>query len=257
MNKSKISKFRLYFTNFEYNKNRSYMDKKKKIVVLSGAGMSKESGLDTFRDSDGLWAGYNVEEVASIEGFHRNPKLVLDFYNLRRKELLKHSPNKGHQILADMENDNFEIAIITQNVDDYHEKAGSTNVLHLHGELMKARSINDDNTIYDIDPKASDINIGDLAPDGYQLRPHIVWFGESVPKYDEAIKIVASADIFVVIGTSLNVYPAAGLLAYVPKTTKIYLIDPKQVHSAYRQDIIHLEYGASEGLERLRDILQK
>lgn len=229
--------------------------KKRKLVVLSGAGMSKESGLDTFRDSDGLWAGYNVEEVASIEGFEANPKLVLDFYNMRRREALEHSPNEGHRILASMQ-DEFNVCVITQNVDDYHEQAGSNNVIHLHGELMKSRPINDPFTIYDIPRDNPDINLGDLDHNGIQLRPFIVWFGEAVPEYDKAAKETSKADIFLVIGTSLNVYPAAGLLGYVPRSTPIYIIDPKPVHSAYRSDIIHIQSGASKGMLKLRELLK-
>ncbi|MFA7141464.1 MAG: NAD-dependent deacylase, partial [Proteiniphilum sp.] len=189
---------------------------KKKLVVLTGAGMSAESGIATFRDSGGLWDRYPVEQVATPEGFAADPELVLNFYNTRRRELLKAAPNEGHKALAEMEKQ-FEVDIITQNIDNLHERAGSSRVLHLHGELMKARSTGDDSLIYDLDPANSDIRIGDLCEKGYQLRPHIVWFGEPVPMIQEAERITRQADIFVIIGTSMNVYPAAGLLMDVQK----------------------------------------
>lgn len=227
---------------------------KRKLVVLSGAGMSKESGLDTFRDADGLWAGYKVEDVASLEGFERNPQLVLDFYNRRRREAIEHKPNEGHYILAELEK-YFDITIITQNVDNYHEQAGSSNVIHLHGELMKSRPVNNPYKVYNISLDKLDINLGDVDDDGVQLRPFIVWFSEAVPEYDTAVKVVATADIFLVIGTSLNVYPAAGLLSYVPKQAPIYLIDPKSVYSPYRKDLKHIKKVGSDGLKELKDIL--
>lgn len=228
---------------------------KKKIVVLTGAGMSAESGISTFRDSGGLWENYRVEDVATPEGFAKNPKLVLDFYNQRRRELLRAQPNAGHIGLAEWEKD-FDVRIITQNVDNLHERAGSSHVIHLHGELMKSCSVRDLETPYDIDPEHPDLHIGDLAPDGQQLRPFIVWFGEAVPMIDPAIREVEDSDIFVVIGTSLNVYPAAGLLNYVRRGQPIYLIDPKEVQT-YRHDIVHLQCGASEGVRRLTEILHK
>ncbi len=228
---------------------------KKKIVVLTGAGMSAESGISTFRDSGGLWENYRVEDVATPEGFAKNPKLVLDFYNQRRRELLHAQPNAGHIGLAEWEKD-FDVRIITQNVDNLHERAGSSHVIHLHGELMKSCSVRDLETPYDIEPEHPDLHIGDLAPDGQQLRPFIVWFGEAVPMIDPAIREVEDSDIFVVIGTSLNVYPAAGLLNYVRRGQPIYLIDPKEVQT-YRHDIVHLQCGASEGVRRLTEILHK
>jgi len=227
---------------------------KKRLVILSGAGMSAESGISTFRDTNGLWNNYRVEEVATPEGFAKNPQLVLDFYNQRRKELLTVEPNPGHYGLADLEKD-FEVDIITQNVDNLHERAGSSRVLHLHGELMKSCSVRNPNKPYDIEPDHPEINVGDKDAHGDQLRPFIVWFGEAVPMIEPAIRIVESADIFVVIGTSLNVYPAAGLLNYVPKGKPIYLIDPNEVQT-HRHDIQFIKAGASEGVKRLRELLR-
>lgn len=196
---------------------------KKKIVVLTGAGISAESGLKTFRDANGLWEGHDVMEVASPQGFAKNPELVLDFYNQRRRQLKGVSPNAAHKALVLLEN-NYEINIITQNVDDLHERAGSTNVLHLHGELYKARSTGDENLVLDW---KDDLNLGEKCQQGYQLRPHIVWFGEQVPLLEKAIKITSCADVLIVIGTSMQVYPAAGLIHEVPSKTPIYFIDPK------------------------------
>ena len=224
---------------------------KKRLVVLTGAGMSAESGISTFRDSDGLWEKYRVEDVATPEGFQKDPELVLNFYNQRRRELLNTKPNAGHLGLAALEKD-FDVRIITQNIDNLHERAGSTHVIHLHGELMKACSVRDLETTYDLDP--ADIHWGDKDPKGVQLRPFIVWFGEAVPMIDPAIREVEACDIFVIIGTSLNVYPAAGLLNYVRRGQPIYLIDPKEVRT-YRDDIVHLQCGASEGVKRLTEIL--
>lgn len=226
---------------------------KKRLVVLTGAGMSAESGISTFRDSDGLWEKYRVEDVATPEGFQKDPELVLNFYNQRRRELLNTKPNAGHLGLAALEKD-FDVRIITQNIDNLHERAGSTHVIHLHGELMKACSVRDLETTYDLDPVHPDIHWGDKDPKGVQLRPFIVWFGEAVPMIDPAIREVEACDIFVIIGTSLNVYPAAGLLNYVRRGQPIYLIDPKEVRT-YRDDIIHLQCGASEGVKRLTEIL--
>ena len=225
----------------------------KNLVILSGAGMSAESGISTFRDSDGLWNNYRVEDVATPEGFAANPQLVLDFYNYRRRELLKTEPNGGHKGLALLEK-YFEVHIITQNVDNLHERAGSSHVLHLHGELMKSCSVKNTDIPYDIPIENPDINVGDKAPDGSQLRPYIVWFGEAVPKIEEAIKIVEKSDIFVVIGTSLNVYPAAGLLNYVKNKQPIFLIDPKEVNT-YRTDIEFIKKGATEGVKILSERL--
>lgn len=194
----------------------------KNIVVLTGAGISAESGIKTFRDADGLWENHKIEDVASIEGFEENPELVLNFYNLRRKHLLTCQPNAAHKALANLEK-YFKVHIITQNVDDLHERAGSTNIIHLHGELRKARSVKNPDLIVNWD---KDIFIGDKGKDGHQLRPHIVWFGESVPKIEEAIEVVKRADILIVIGTSLQVYPAAGLSRYASFEIPKYLIDP-------------------------------
>jgi NAD-dependent deacetylase len=195
---------------------------KKKLVVLTGAGISAESGIKTFRDSDGLWEGHNVMDVATPEGWQRNPELVLDFYNQRRRQLKEVQPNLGHQILVELEK-YFEVFVITQNVDDLHERAGSSNVLHLHGELLKVRSTQ--NTEYILDWQ-DDLNIGDFDSNKNQLRPHIVWFGEAVPALDQALKITQDTDYFAVIGTSLQVYPAAGLLHYAKSNIPVFYIDP-------------------------------
>lgn len=196
---------------------------KKKIVVFSGAGISAESGIKTFRDADGLWEGHNVLDVATPEGFSKNPALVLDFYNQRRRQLQEVQPNDGHRILAELET-NFDVSIITQNVDNLHEKAGSSNVLHLHGELMKVRSVQNHTIIFDW---TTDLFLGDLDEEGNQLRPHIVWFGEEVPELEYAISIAKSADYLIIIGTSLQVYPAASIVNYANPNCPIYYIDPK------------------------------
>lgn len=196
----------------------------KKIVILSGAGISAESGIQTFRDSDGLWNNHRIEDVATFDAWQRNRELVMDFYNQRRKQLLDCSPNAAHLALKKLE-DFFEVSIVTQNVDNLHEKAGSSNILHLHGELTKSRSSVDENLVYDID--GWELKIGDKCEKGSQLRPHIVWFGEAVPEMYSAVKIVEKADILIVVGTSLQVYPAAGLINYSKKGSKIYLVDPK------------------------------
>ncbi|WP_461532834.1 SIR2 family NAD-dependent protein deacylase [Sinomicrobium sp.] len=197
--------------------------KPKKIVVLTGAGISAESGISTFRDANGLWEGHDITEVASPEGFRRNPALVLDFYNQRRQQLLQVSPNQAHHDLAALEKD-FEVSIITQNVDDLHERAGSKRVVHLHGELLKARSTFDEALVYDW---KKDIQLGDFCEHLHQLRPHIVWFGEDVPMMPVAITEISQADIVMIIGTSMQVYPAAGLIGYAPEDIPIYFIDPK------------------------------
>ncbi|MGQ2984144.1 SIR2 family NAD-dependent protein deacylase [Flavobacterium sp.] len=218
---------------------------KKKLVVLSGAGVSAESGIKTFRDAGGLWEGHDVMEVASPEGFRKNPTLVLDFYNQRRRQLFDVQPNKAHTIIAGLENE-FDVAVITQNVDDLHERAGSTNVLHLHGELLKARSVNS----YDSFEWTTDINLGDLHTDGYQLRPHIVWFGEAVPAIEEAIGIVQQADYVIVIGTSLQVYPAAGLMDYAKPNVPIYYVDPNPASIPYMKKPVEvIAKMGSEGME--------
>lgn len=196
---------------------------KKKLVVLSGAGISAESGISTFRDAEGLWEGHDVMEVASPDGWKNNQDLVLDFYNQRRRQLLTVTPNKGHQVLAALEQD-FDVTIITQNVDNLHQQAGSSNVIHLHGELLKVRSTINESLIYDW---TKDLITGDKGEDGAQLRPHIVWFGEMVPMIEVAAKIAAKADIFLVVGTSMAVYPAAGLIDYVHPDVPKFLVDPK------------------------------
>lgn len=227
----------------------------KHIVVLTGAGMSAESGIATFRDSNGLWENHRVEDVATPEGFRKDPQLVLDFYNQRRKELVSVKPNRGHEILAELEKD-FKVSIVTQNVDNLHERAGSTHVVHLHGELMKVRSTGNPNDIKTLTADNIEINVGDVCSNGYQLRPHIVWFGEAVPMIEEAVELVRRADIMVVIGTSLNVYPAAGLLDFAPSEIPVYLIDPKPI-SARRSGVHQIQKGASEGMAELRGFLDK
>ncbi len=231
---------------------------KKILVILTGAGISAESGIKTFRDSDGLWEGHNVHDVATPEGFRKNPKLVLDFYNQRRRQLHTVKPNLGHETLAALEKD-FEVYIITQNVDNLHEMAGSTNVLHLHGELLKVRSTNPEvsgeNHILDW---KTDLNLGDFDNNGNQLRPHIVWFGEAVPALDEAIAIAQHADFFAVIGTSLQVYPASGLLHYTPKNVPVFYIDPKPAMIYDLQNPLEIiAMNATEGVPMLREKLLK
>lgn len=204
----------------------------KKVVVLTGAGMSAESGINTFRDAGGLWEGHDVMEVASPQGWLNNHELVLDFYNQRRKQLFEVKPNQGHLLLAELEKD-FQVDIVTQNVDDLHERAGSSSVLHLHGELLKARSTQQESLVYNWD---RDINLGDLCELGSQLRPHIVWFGEAVPLLENAIDITSGADCLVIIGTSMQVYPAASLINYAQKDIPMYFIDPKPAISANQFD---------------------
>ena len=223
---------------------------KKKIVVLSGAGISAESGISTFRDSDGLWENHRIEDVASPEGFRKNPKLVLDFYNLRRRQLKEVHPNEAHKILVDLEK-YYDVQVITQNVDDLHERAGSTQVVHLHGELKKVRPINNEKLTYQWE---DDLNIGDTDDKGVQLRPHIVWFGEAVPKMEEAIDIASTADIIIVIGTSMQVYPAAGLIHYVPKHCEIYVIDPNLTNTIAQADNFY-RTSATEGMKLLKNRL--
>ena len=198
----------------------------KKVVVLTGAGISAESGISTFRDSDGLWEQYRVEDVATYDAYLRNPQLVLDFYNERRRQLFHVKPNEAHRQLVRLE-ERYDVHIVTQNIDNLHEQAGSSQVLHLHGLLTQARSDRNDNLIVDIGDR--DIHLGDKAPDGVQLRPHIVWFGEAVPNIEPAAELCEQADFFVVVGTSMNVYPAAGLIHYVPRSTPCFLVDPKAV----------------------------
>lgn len=220
---------------------------KKKLVVLSGAGISAESGISTFRDSDGLWEKYDVEEVASIDGWYRNPELVTEFYNMRRKEVGEKQPNRAHQILAELEQD-FEVIVITQNIDNLHERAGSTHIIHLHGEITKMCSENRKGCVEDIGYRAT--KYGEHAADGALLRPFIVWFGEAVPMMDEAEKWVAQADILLVVGTSLNVYPAAGLLYSAPSNCPIYVIDPKEVLA--RRSVNFIQEKATVGMEILK-----
>jgi NAD-dependent deacetylase len=225
----------------------------KKIVVLSGAGISAESGLATFRDSGGLWEGYDVMEVASIEGWHKNPTKVLDFYNLRRKQASNAQPNTGHLALVALEA-SYDVTIVTQNVDDLHEKAGSTNVIHLHGQLNQAKSSVDQNLIYDIADK--EINIGDKCSKNSQLRPNIVWFGELVPMMDLATIKVKQADAIIVVGTSLQVYPAAGLLDYAKRNALIVLVDPNPPAVSSRKNIKIIAETATKGLIKVKSILE-
>ena len=228
--------------------------KKKNLVVLTGAGISAESGINTFRDSGGLWEQYDVEDVATAQAWERNKALVTDFYNQRRKQLLEVQPNFGHFGLAELEKE-FNVFIITQNVDNLHERAGSSSVLHLHGELTKVRSERYEELVYELLPEKYEIKIGDLCQKGYQLRPHIVWFGEAVPMMDKAIEITEKADILVVVGTSLNVYPAAGILHYAPANIPVYLIDPNDV-LINRKNVKIIKKGASEGMKELIAILK-
>ena len=229
----------------------------KKIVVLTGAGMSAESGISTFRDSGGLWDQYRVDDVATPEGYERDPQLVLDFYNMQRRNLLKAEPNEGHRLVAALE-EKYKVVVVTQNIDNLHERAGSTRVIHLHGELMKATSSwspNDSRQIITLPADDPVIELGDRAADGSQLRPFIVWFGESVPNIEPAADECETADIFLIIGTSLNVYPAAGLLNYVPASAEVYLIDPKPVDVHSRRHVHVIQKGASEGMKELVSLL--
>jgi NAD-dependent deacetylase len=226
---------------------------KKHIVVLTGAGISAESGLKTFRDGDGLWMGYNIQDVATPRAFARNPALVLDFYNMRRREVLLAEPNNAHKGLADLEKD-YHVTIITQNIDDLHERGGSSNVLHLHGEIFKMRSLGTPEEILEI---RNDVNLGDKGKDGTQLRPHIVWFEEPVPMIEDAALVMQTADIFVLAGTSLQVYPAAGLLDFVSDDVPKYIID-RNIPSVERyKNVIKLEMNATEGVKRLQEILNR
>lgn len=228
-----------------------------RIVVLSGAGMSAESGISTFRDNGGLWDQYNVEDVATPEGWMRNPQLVTEFYNVRRKQLLEVEPCLGHELVAKLE-DEHAVTVITQNVDNLHERAGSSYIIHLHGELMKVTSSispNDSQYVKTLDEEHLEVKIGDLADDGSQLRPFIVWFGESVPEIEKAAEECAKAEMLIVIGTSLNVYPAAGLTRCVAPGTPIYLIDPNPVTWNSNEKVHHIVKGASEGMKELFSIL--
>lgn len=224
---------------------------KKHIVVLTGAGISAESGIKTFRDADGLWEGHDVMEVATPEGFAVNPKLVLDFYNQRRRQLFEVEPNTAHYNLAALEN-KFKVTIITQNVDDLHERAGSTNVIHLHGELLKVRSTYNENDVQDW---TTDLVLGDTCKKGYQLRPHIVWFGEDVPLIEKATQVCETADILVIIGTSMQVYPAAGLMHYAPPEIPIYFIDPKP-NIESKKNLTVIAERATVGMKKVIDLLK-
>lgn len=225
---------------------------KKKLVVLTGAGISAESGLRTFRDSDGLWEGYDVTEVATPRAWIKNPKLVLDFYNMRRENVRDAQPNAAHHGLAQLQ-EQYDVHIVTQNIDDLHERAGSSNVLHLHGEIFKMRSEADETLVYDI---RGNINLGDTAEDGAQLRPHIVWFEEPVPLIEEAARIVRQADIFAIVGTSLVVYPAAGLVNYAPWRIPKYIIDKKIPYTSSVQNLTVIEKPATEGVQELITLLK-
>ena len=229
--------------------------------MLTGAGVSAESGISTFRDANGLWDNYNVEDVATLEGWNRNPALVLDFYNQRRRQLATVKPNAAHLAIASLE-DNYDVTVITQNIDNLHERAGSTRIIHLHGELTKVRPENrynerngfSEDMVFDIG--YGDINLGDTSVDGVQLRPHIVWFGEAVPKIEQAIDVVEAADILLIVGTSLQVYPAAGLYAYAKASTPIYIIDPKDVPVRDGR-ITHIKSVATVGMEKFIEIISK
>lgn len=225
---------------------------KKRFVVLSGAGISAESGVKTFRDSDGLWENHRIEDVASPEGFAKNPQMVLDFYNVRRRQLSEVEPNDAHYMLAELE-DFFDVEIITQNVDDLHERAGSSKVSHLHGELKKARPIN---SIDNIISWETDLNLGDLNAEGIQLRPHIVWFGEMVPEMEKAIQITEKADVFLIIGTSMQVYPAAGLINYIPEHCEVFVIDPN-LKNSFAANENFFKTSATEGMRLLSALLKK
>lgn len=225
----------------------------KKLVVLTGAGISAESGLKTFRDSDGLWEGYDIEEVATATAWKRNPGLVLEFYNMRRKDVAAAKPNAAHYVLAELEND-FDVHIVTQNIDDLHERAGSTNILHLHGEIFKMRS--EKNELFQY-PIYDEIKLGDKAEDGAQLRPHIVWFEEPVPAMQEAIEIVKNAEIFMVVGTSLVVYPAAGLVNYALRPTPKFIVDKKIPYTSALFNVMAIEKPATEGMKEAARLLKK
>ncbi|PCJ26810.1 MAG: NAD-dependent protein deacylase [Flavobacteriales bacterium] len=223
----------------------------KKIIVFSGAGISAESGLKTFRDSNGLWENYNLAEVATPEAWEKNPKLVLDFYNMRRKQVIDSSPNKSHFSLVKLEK-KFNVEIITQNIDDLHERAGSSKTLHLHGEILKSRSTHDDKQ-YNI--KGVNLNYGDTCENNSQLRPDVVWFGEAVPKMEDAMELCKDADILIIIGTSLTVYPAANIVDFVPDNCEKYLIDPKNILSSGIKNLTVIKEKASIGIPQLTDKL--
>ena len=227
----------------------------KKLVILSGAGISAESGISTFRDAGGLWEQHPIEDVATPMGWAKNPALVLEFYNQRRRQLLEVEPNAGHFGLAELEK-LFDVHIVTQNVDNLHERAGSTKILHLHGELMKVRSTGKGAEVFELTPENINIEMGSLCPKGYQLRPHIVWFGEAVPEIQNAADIVSQADVLVIIGTSLQVYPAAGLVNYAKHNTPIYLIDPNANEMSVDSSVHIIQKTASEGVKELTEKLK-
>lgn len=229
------------------------MAMKQKLVVLTGAGISAESGLKTFRDSDGLWENYNVYDVATPEAWRKNPALVQEFYNARRRQVLEVAPNKAHHILAELEA-RFDIHIITQNIDNLHERAGSKKVLHLHGEITKARSTVNSSLVYDIN--GWELKMGDKCEKGSQLRPHIVWFGEEVPMLSAASMITQTADLLLIVGTSLNVYPAAGLVNYVPMDTPIYVVDPGEIPVRHLRNVTFIKEKATIGMEKFKGILK-
>ena len=226
---------------------------KKKLVVLTGAGISAESGLKTFRDTDGLWEGYDVNEVATATAWRKNPALLLEFYNMRRKNVLDAQPNNAHYALAELHND-FDVHIITQNIDDLHERAGSKQVLHLHGEILKMRSEKNESLIYPIN---TDIKLGDRAEDGAQLRPHIVWFEEPVPMMEAAIPIVKQAELFLIVGTSLVVYPAAGLVNYVSWQVPKFIVDKRIPYTSSLHNLTAIEQPATEGMKELTALLEQ
>lgn len=227
--------------------------RKKKLVVLTGAGISAESGLKTFRDSDGLWEGYDINEVATATAWKKDPALVQEFYNMRRKNVKEAQPNAAHYTLAELE-DHFNVHIITQNIDDLHERAGSKKITHLHGEIFKMRSEKNHHLVY---PIHDDIKMGDLAQDGAQLRPHIVWFEEPVPKMEEAMKIARHAELFLIVGTSLLVYPAAGLVNYVPWEIPKFIVDKKVPHTSSLYNLTAVEKGAGEGMREVNGLLKQ
>jgi NAD-dependent deacetylase len=226
---------------------------KKKLVVLTGAGISAESGLKTFRDSDGLWEGYDINEVATATAWRKNPELVLEFYNMRRKNVREAKPNAAHYGLAALQDD-FDVHVVTQNIDDLHERAGTKNVLHLHGEILKMRSEKNEELIYPIEVE---IKMGDKAEDGGQLRPHIVWFEEPVPMIEKAVDLVRSADIFLIVGTSLAVYPAAGLVNYAPYPIPKFIVDKRIPYTSSLYNLTVIEKAATEGVEELQQLLKK
>jgi NAD-dependent deacetylase len=225
---------------------------KKKLVVLTGAGISAESGLKTFRDSDGLWEGYDINEVATATAWSRNPALVQEFYNARRKSVKEAQPNAAHYALAELEND-FNVQIITQNIDDLHERAGSSNIIHLHGEILKMRSEKNEELVYPVD---GDIRMGDIAADGAQLRPHIVWFEEAVPMMEDAALATRQADIFLIVGTSLVVYPAAGLVNYAPWPIPKFIVDKRIPYTSSLHNLTAIEKPASEGMKEVKELLK-